>query len=573
LLFSLTEILERDDNDFLKNYLKENYLLGNSSVTNLAHELNVSRKSCYKLLDIFNLKKDKDFRNKQKSEKYIKSFCEKLNLKSEKELVALLKKEYLEKNNNVKKVGEIISLSEKGTGKLLKKYNLIKDFSQRSISGRKNKEGYLSKILRNLNLTNEEDLKQFFIKKYLIENKTVKEISKELGIPLLRIMYFLKEYSITKDISLDKERTTKRRILLLLKEFKFEKYDELFNFFSGLYINQNLSVLDIATKLSLNLCRIYSILKTLNIKKDKSAVNDDRLKKIKITNSRRYGVECTLLLASVQKQSKETCLEKYGVENPWKSLKIRKQIKETNLKKYGVAYPICSDLILKKQQKNNIKKYGVKSTLLLDSVQKQIKETCLEKFGVENPLKSLKIRKQIKETCLVKYGFENPFQVEEFKEKARQTCLIKYGVEYPMQSEEIQERIHETKKRNGSYTKSKEEDDIYYLMWDMLEQLSEEDVERQHKEDIRYPFACDFHLAESDCFIEYQGHPLYHGKEPYDGKNEPKEWALKAETSDNYKNAIKTYTESDPLKRIYASSYCLNYLEMALRLRERVGLG
>ena len=155
----------------------------------------------------------------------------------------------------------------------------------------------------------------------------------------------------------------------------------------------------------------------------------------------------------------------------------------------------------------------------------------------------------------------NILSSKQVKNKSKQTCLEKYGHEYAAQSKEIQQKIHETKKKNGTYGKSKEEDYVYSVLVDIY---NKDNVKRQYKSDL-YPFACDFYIISKDLYIEYNG-MWTHGHTPYirskENEIQLEEWKQKAITSDFYKNAIVTWTVSDVKKRNTAKKNGLNYIEL-----------
>lgn len=91
-----------------------------------------------------------------------------------------------------------------------------------------------------------------------------------------------------------------------------------------------------------------------------------------------------------------------------------------------------------------------------------------------------------------------------------------------------------------------------------------EDIIYLYNEDPRYPFECDFYIKSKDLFIEVQGN-WTHGDHPFDPTNEEdlklvRKWEEKSQTSTYYKNAIKVWTISDPLKTKTAKENNLNYI-------------
>lgn len=115
-----------------------------------------------------------------------------------------------------------------------------------------------------------------------------------------------------------------------------------------------------------------------------------------------------------------------------------------------------------------------------------------------------------------------------------------------------------TKKINGTYGKSLEEDAYYSYL---LTIYDKDDIVRQYKDD-RYPFWCDFYIKSEDKFIEYQG-TWTHGGHPYnpDDIEDQKileSWKEKAKTSNYYAMAIDCWTVRDVLKRKTAQDNNLN---------------
>lgn len=159
-----------------------------------------------------------------------------------------------------------------------------------------------------------------------------------------------------------------------------------------------------------------------------------------------------------------------------------------------------------------------------------------------------------------RYGNENPFLCDMIKKKAKDTMIAKYGVEYYVLSKDFEQKAHMSKKLNGSYTKSREEEKINELLCKKFLK-----IERQYKTKL-YPFRCDFYIPDLDLYIEYQGY-WNHGKEPFDESNDEHlnilhSWEERMKIKDaSYANAIEVWTIRDPLKRETAEKNNLNWLE------------
>ena len=316
--------------------------------------------------------------------------------------------------------------------------------------------------------------------------------------------------------------------------------------------------------------------------------------KANLTKINKYGD------AGCSKKAKATKLEQYGDENyngdrevaksKMNYEEIFKKVRATNLERYGDEWyhgdrvaateKINYDEVVKKVKETKKRLYGDEN---YNNIEKA-KQTCFKKYGVEYIFKSKEIQDKIKQTILSKYGVEYALQSNEVQDKIKQTNLCKYGAEYPLQSEfiqnkikriliynynvdnpwkckEFQQKAHETKKKNGSYGKSNEEDYVYSILVDIY---GKDNVKRQYKSEL-YPFACDFYIISKNLYIEYNG-MWTHGHIPYIGSKENeiqlKKWKQKAVTSDYYNSAIVTWTISDVKKRNTAKENNLNYIEL-----------
>ena len=235
--------------------------------------------------------------------------------------------------------------------------------------------------------------------------------------------------------------------------------------------------------------------------------------------------------------------------------------KQTRIKK-SIENPDYYKEMIEKVRLTSLQKYNNPT---FNNVEKN-KRTKKANYGNEN----YNNRKKVKQTCLQKYGTDNVFKVPEIKEKYKKTCLQKYGVTWFLKSDlhkslyknpEWEQNRQKTRnltlKKHNSFNKSKQEDQIYDLL---LQKYIK--VERQYKSEI-YPFSCDFYIPELNLYIEYQG-TWEHGNKPYD-KNDLEcidllnKWNIKNKI--RYKNAIKIYTISDPLKRQIAKENNLNWIE------------
>lgn len=124
-------------------------------------------------------------------------------------------------------------------------------------------------------------------------------------------------------------------------------------------------------------------------------------------------------------------------------------------------------------------------------------------------------------------------------------------------------RIHgfKTRKNNGTLNTSQSEEDLYKLL---VDKFGVDNVIRQFRDKIRYPFNCDFYIKSLDLFIELNANWTHgRGLGFYDENNPEHQKQLedwKNEGSKYYKNAIQTWTQRDFLKKKTAIKNNLNYL-------------
>ena len=127
--------------------------------------------------------------------------------------------------------------------------------------------------------------------------------------------------------------------------------------------------------------------------------------------------------------------------------------------------------------------------------------------------------------------------------------------------EKILEQSYAVKKQNNSFNSSQPEDMFYQIL---IKQFGTDNVIRQYTDTERYPFACDFYIIPTDTFIELNL-SWTHGGHRFDNENEDdlqklSIWQKKAETSQYYENAIKTWTIRDVQKFEVAEKNNLNYI-------------
>ena len=284
------------------------------------------------------------------------------------------------------------------------------------------------------------------------------------------------------------------------------------------------------------------------------------------------SIKCSRQSESVKEQYRKTCLEKYGCTNPLHNKEIKEKYVKKWIEKYGYDNPMKSSIIKEKSKQTCLERYGVEYSFQSDNNKIKSKETKLKKYGDEHFI-NLEKREQ---TCLEKYGVKHIVQTNLFKEKYKQTCLEKYGVDNYLKTEENIKRSHsneainkcnETKKKNGTLNSSK----IELKSYDLLKQKYP-DVIHQYKDNIRYPFNCDFYIPSLDLFIECQ-YGQFHHHRPYFGTEEDlKDIEILKENAERrrketkkeksrYDNELETWVIRDVNKRNIAKQNNLNYKE------------
>lgn len=101
---------------------------------------------------------------------------------------------------------------------------------------------------------------------------------------------------------------------------------------------------------------------------------------------------------------------------------------------------------------------------------------------------------------------------------------------------------------------------------DLISKYGREHVFYQYKDDSRYPFMCDFYIDSVDMFIEVNSW-WHHGEHPFDPNCEEdiktlnawRDKALNEPNKKQYEEAIRIWTEIDPLKIKTAKENNLNY--------------
>lgn len=310
------------------------------------------------------------------------------------------------------------------------------------------------------------------------------------------------------------------------------------------------------------------------------------------TMRRKYGVDHSLQSKTCLDKARKTCMKRYGASNAMQSDIGKERFHKTMQKKYGVDWANQSDEIHEKIQSVMNERYGGNSAMCDESVRELARETNLERYGVSNVMQSSDIRKKQEDTMMDRYGVSNAMSIPEVREKVlapevrdriKQTNQERYGADYGFSSEiiqsrlrklamerygvpnfamssEIQAKIHETMQKNGTFSSSKPEDQLYDLL---VCQFGESDVKWQYCSDD-YPYYCDFYISSRSLYIELNG-SWTHGGHWFDDsldkdRGQLISWKKKAKTSTYYERAIYVWTNLDLRKRTCARDRGLNYI-------------
>ena len=249
------------------------------------------------------------------------------------------------------------------------------------------------------------------------------------------------------------------------------------------------------------------------------------------------------------RKREQTFMERHGVTNPMQMISAREKLRETCMLKYGVENAHQNKDVIERAKRTNLEKYGATAYAASVEGKARIEATNEARYGAKNFMQSdayLEI-------------------AADMQDKSRQTQIERYGVPHYSQSEEAKARRVDRKNKeiaskleNGTFNTSQPEDVMYRRL---VECFGTADVARNYKDDVRYPFYCDFYIKSRDMFIELNIH-WTHGKHPFglfsSDTEIAKMWADKDDVY--YQNAIQTWTVRDVMKFDVAREHHLNYL-------------
>lgn len=187
---------------------------------------------------------------------------------------------------------------------------------------------------------------------------------------------------------------------------------------------------------------------------------------------------------------------------------------------------------------------------------------CLRKrYGVDNILDVPGARTRQRETMLERYGVDNPAKNREIRDRISLTNLQRYGGPSPMASESVRAKNALTRQQKQSVrTCLATEDPMKVLYARLVETFGEGDVERGYRDEERYPYACDFHIASRDLFIEVNA-GVTHGGQWFDQDSVACRAQLVRWHEDAVRRAyVDTWCRRDVEKRACAREHGLNYV-------------
>ena len=261
-----------------------------------------------------------------------------------------------------------------------------------------------------------------------------------------------------------------------------------------------------------------------------------KAEKSKATRMQRHGT----YMSNEAKAKARATIDKHIAENPNYYYDCEQKSKATKIANgHHPNWHNEERMVKTRYEKNG----GVWET---EEIKTKRKNTCLERFGVDDASRSDVVKERRKHTIQKKYGenITSFFQTNQFK-----SYMISIN-------EQRKQKEFETKRKNKSFKKSKQEDSCYHMLHFIYPHLI-----RQYRSSV-YPFACDFYDPDSNTYFEFNG-SWTHGGHWFDENNEEDMKKLqfwKHKHSKYYDNAIKTWTIRDIKKRQTAKQNSLNYI-------------
>lgn len=203
-------------------------------------------------------------------------------------------------------------------------------------------------------------------------------------------------------------------------------------------------------------------------------------------------------------------------------------------------------------------------------------QTMMERYGVLEPNQNVEIASKMQatlhNTIMDKYGTDNVMKIPDVAKSAnnkrQETMRELYGASNSVQVPEIRNKIFKARINNGTVNSSFAEESLYELL---IDYFGKDDILRNAIVDNRYPYHVDFYIISRDMFIELNGDKC-HYTHWFDANNvadrhvveswkqNADELEAKTHKTSRYTKYIKTWTETDVSKRMYAKNNQLNYL-------------
>lgn len=207
-----------------------------------------------------------------------------------------------------------------------------------------------------------------------------------------------------------------------------------------------------------------------------------------------------------------------------------------------------------KLEETQVEKYGGVGLAGQMTKEKAV-QTNLQKYGVSNVMQSKVIQERLAEINTTKFGGMSPFNSYDVRLKAAKTRMAKI---YTQMEQFAKDGIIQ----NVNCFESFGEMIIFYKL---IERFGRDDVFYQygvHPSDKRYPFNCDFYIKSLDLFIELNAHYSHH-THWFDLTNPDdvlRRTHMLASGNKRNINAVKTWCETDLMKRNVAKDNHINYL-------------
>lgn len=223
---------------------------------------------------------------------------------------------------------------------------------------------------------------------YVNQNYSIKELAKHFNCSSSRIQRARKEFNLKKTREQEREirkSSQKSRMVAIPDNFEYLYIVE--NKTLG-EISQELGITKAAadtikTKLGLRKTKQQrdEVAKRLAVERfsDPEKAKEISRKRAE-TNLERYGCINPLQNPEIKEKAEQTNLIKYGVKNPFQAEIFKEKSKETCLAKYGKEYASQSDEVKEKAKATSLERFGVENASSSPIVREKVKETNFSKY-------------------------------------------------------------------------------------------------------------------------------------------------------------------------------------------------